>query len=231
MENGGTILILASDIPPSILRRLVLTTLGEVWGVVLDYLGRCARFNIHSYATRYIRNSPEGLSPLQKDQVRRCVVYARGVLDWALNLSPIQKDRFRYVSESAGIMISFCCLFIIASCQTFTSSIPNVFESLDKVVAAAQLTMDLAPDVDHNKHIQGSLILRRAEALRAVLKQRRTYESSGASFASPIETSIQPPDLARQEYIPGGLDLDLDVDGIAAMEPFWDFPILMARPW
>lgn len=38
-----------------------------------------------------------------------------------------------------------------------------------------------------------------------------------------------PPDLARQEYIPGGLDLD--VDGISAMEPFWEFPILVARPW
>jgi hypothetical protein len=128
-------------------------------------------------------------------------------------------------------MISFCCLFIIASCQTFTSSIPNTFENLDKVIAAAQLMMDLAPDVDHNKHIQGSLILGRAEALRAILEQRRTHESSGTSSATPIERSIQPPDLARQEFIPGGLDLNLDVDGISAMEPFWDFPILMARPW
>lgn len=229
MGNGGTIFILASDIPQPFLHKLIPTTLGEVCGVVLDYLGRCARFNIHSYTTRYIRNSPEGLTPLQKDQVRRCVVYATGVLDWPLNLSPIQKDRFRYVSESADIMISFCCLFIIASCQTFTSSIPNIFESLDKVIAAAQLIMDLAPDVDHNKHIQGSLILRRAEALRAILEQRRTHESSGTGFANPTERSIPPPDLARQEYIPGGLDLD--VDGISAMEPFWEFPILMARPW
>lgn len=205
---------------------------GDVCGVVLDYLGRCARFNINSYATRYLRSSSEGLSPLQNDQVRRCTAYASDVLDWLLNLRPIQKDRFRCVCESASTMVSFCCLFIIASCQTFSSSVPNVFESLDKVTTAAQLMMDLAPDEEHNAHIQGSLILKRTRAWKAKLEQQRSHESTVTSSTISIGSGVQPADLlGRQEFTPGEFDFDLDIDGISATDPFWDFPILRTTPW
>lgn len=58
----------------------------------------------------------------------------------------IQKERIRYVSETGGTMIAFCCIIIIAGCQTFTASIFNVNEILDTVNAVARLMMDLSPD-------------------------------------------------------------------------------------
>jgi hypothetical protein len=228
--SGGTISIVASGVQQSILHRLISIAL-DVYGAVLDYFGRCRRFNITSYATRYLKNSSAGLSPVQQDQLRRCVIYASSVLDWPLNLTPIQKDRFRYVPESASIMMSLCCLFILASCQTFTSSIPNTFESVEKVIMAAQLMIELAPDIEHSAHIQGSQILKRADVLRRRLEHLRSQESSGTDSMAPIDRTVQRASLVGNEFTPNGLDFDLDFDGISALEPFWDFPILTARPW
>jgi hypothetical protein len=96
---------------------------------------------------------------------------------------------------------------------------------------AAQLMIELAPDVEHSANVKGSLILKRAEVLRDRLEQLRSHEGNQKNVATPIEGSVQAADVTRQEFTPGGLDFDLDDDGVSAMEPFWDFRILRARPW
>lgn len=98
--------------------------------------------------------------------------HANDLLEWLLTRTPIQKERIRYVSESGGTMIAFCCIFIIASCQTFTAIILNVHEILNNVNAAARLMMDLSPDEENTPYYQGSLVLRPAEALRMTLEHR-----------------------------------------------------------
>jgi hypothetical protein len=182
---------------------------------VLDYYGRCSRFTINSYATKHLSSSPAGLTPIQINQVRNCVIYASRVLDWPLDLSPFQKESLRYISESGGIMVSFCCLYILASCQTFGSSIPDLLNSLDKVTMAAQLMINVAPDVEHNLHTQGLLILKRTE----VLRKHRLAESNMLTG------------LTSQEFMGEEFDFNSNCEGMSAMDLFWDFPILPPRTW
>lgn len=85
-------------------------------GTFLDFTARFTRFCITSYAIKFLRSSSQNLTPLQKDQIRRCVACANHVLEWLLGRSPIQKDRLRYIDDTAWVMDSFCCLFIISVC-------------------------------------------------------------------------------------------------------------------
>lgn len=95
------------------------------------------------------------------EQVRACAKQAIRVLDWPLDLSPFEKETLRYIPESEKIMITFCCLFIVASYQTFWTTLVDMHANLDKVDAAAQLMMDM-----DTAHVQGPIIFRRTAALR-----------------------------------------------------------------
>jgi len=50
-------------------------------GTFLDFTSRFTRFCIMSYAIKFLRNSPQHLTALQKDQIRRCVACANHVLE------------------------------------------------------------------------------------------------------------------------------------------------------
>jgi hypothetical protein len=140
---------------------------------ILDHLGRRAHFCINSYAVRYLHNTPNGLSATQKERVRICAAHANHVLDWALKLRPVQKDKLRYVSEAGSIILKFIAFFIIASCQTFTNCIPNVNECLDDAKAVGMLMGDFAAvrGVENQVHEHSKLIIERAEAVRVTLEQ------------------------------------------------------------
>jgi hypothetical protein len=209
--------------------NILIFALEEGRGAKLDYLGRCSRFWINSYATKHLQTSSSGLNPVQKDQIRRCVLYASRVLDWPLDMSPFQKESLRFVSESSSIMVSFCCLYIVASCQTFGSSIPELFINLDKVVAAAQLMIDMSPDAEHNAHTQGLLILRRIEALR---KKSSSHNENGIpNTGELIGGSDMAPRLAGHEPMNEVYDFHLNEEGMTAMDMIWDFSMLAPRTW
>lgn len=191
-------------------------------GAFLDYAGRFTRFCITSYAIKCLRTSPQGLTPLQKDQVRRCVSCANHVLKWMLSRSPIQKDRLRYVDDTACIMVAFCCLFILSVCQTFTSSIPNISDNLDNVIEAAQLMIDLAFNREHMAHIQGKFILKRAESLRVVLENLRA-ERPRSRLGTPPQRSV---DVVPETEVFEGFDQMFNEEGFFGMEPIWDFSLL-----
>jgi hypothetical protein len=196
-------------------------------GAKLDYHGRCARFWINSYATKHLHSSPTCLTAIQKDQIRTCIVYATRVLDWPLDLSPFQKESLRYVPESGSIMVSYCCFYIIASCQTFASNIPDLISSIDKVVLAAQLMLDMAPDAEHNAHSQALLILKRVEALRRLLKNNAvlTHDASG------LTQSTMPLELSEQETMDDLYNFDLQNQEMSPTDMIWDFPMLTPRMW
>jgi hypothetical protein len=194
-------------------------SLEEGRGTVLDYYGRCTRFWINSYATKNLQSSLTGLTPVQKNQIRTCVFHAGCVLDWPLDLSPFQKESLRYIPESGGIMVSFCCLFIIESCHTFGSSILDIHAGVNKVAAAAHLILSMAPDTEHCAHTQGLVILKRTECLR---KQLRGRESSLLDSVGSVESN---PTLGAMTYESnsGDYDWSLPENGMSAMELFWDF--------
>ncbi|KAH7354802.1 hypothetical protein BKA65DRAFT_228867 [Rhexocercosporidium sp. MPI-PUGE-AT-0058] len=196
-------------------------------GTFLDFTARFTRFCITSYAIKFLRNSSHSLTPLQKDQIRRCVSCANQVLEWPLGRSPIQKDRLRYVDDTACVMDSFCCLFIISVCQTYASIIPNIFDILDNVIETAQLMADLQVGFDdsHMVHVQGSFILKRAESLRAALESSMVPDKQGQALVSPPPSndSVIPdphPNLFE------GLDSMLNEEDFYALEPIWDFSLL-----
>lgn len=177
-------------------------------GIKMDYLGRCARFWISSYATRHLQSSRTGLTNIQKNQVHTCIVNAINVLDWPLNLSPFQKETLRYVPESGGVMVSYCCLYIVATCQTFGSTIPDLFVNLDKVIDAANLILEMAPDSEHNMNTQALLILKRVEVLQKEL---------GASSMRP---GSHFPDHIDESFEWGFYE-----EGMSALELIWDVPM------
>ncbi|KAG4438073.1 hypothetical protein IFR05_006439 [Cadophora sp. M221] len=196
-------------------------------GILLDYFSRFTRFCITSYAIKFLRNSSQNLTTLQKDQIRRCVVCANHVLEWPLSRSPIQKDKLRYVDDTACVSNSFCCLFILSVCQTYASIIPNIFDILDNVIETAQLMADLQVGFDYSRmvHAQGCFILKRAESLRSALENAKVSDRQDQTVVSPSASNSSvilepPPNLFE------GLDLMMSEDGFNAMEPIWDFSLL-----
>lgn len=196
-------------------------------GGILAYLGRCARFSIHRHATRSLQPSITVLSTLQKKQIQTCVYHAGRVLDWPLDLSPIQKDSLRYISESGGIMVSFCCLFIVASCQAFRSRIPDLSESLEKVKATARLMLEMAPNSDHSIYRQGLLIARRIDALRHDTGDDGGQRSTVLPFVeSLIRNSADNLEYATDVAMNQIYDFGMSSEGAAAMDALWDFSML-----
>ncbi|KAH9212446.1 hypothetical protein DL95DRAFT_391597 [Leptodontidium sp. 2 PMI_412] len=196
-------------------------------GTFLDFMARFTRFCITSYAIKFLRNSSQNLTPLQKDQIRRCVACANHVLKWPLSRSPIQKDKLRYVDDAACVSCSFCCLFILSVCQTYASIIPNIFDILENVIETAQLMADLQVGFDdsHMVHAQGFFILKRAESLRAALESSKVSERQDSAVISPPASNGSvvpepPPNLFE------GLDLMLSENGFNTMEAIWDFSLL-----
>jgi len=209
----------------NLLIGLVLIAFKDDRGAFLEYHGRYTQFCITSYAVKCFRSSPQGLTPLQTAQIARCVKCANHVIDWPLNSGPIQKDRLRYVDDSACIMISFCALFILSTCQTFTSCIPDISECLNNVTEAAQLMVDLAINSEQKPYIQGAAILKRAEALRAALENARHNEN---------RSNLDVPTDSREPFTPDssnlvfeGLDSWFTDDNFFGMEPIWHFPRLL----
>jgi hypothetical protein len=202
-----------------------LTSFADDRGAFLEYHARYTRFCITSYAVKCVRSSPQGLTSLQTNQIARCVECANHVLDWPLSRGPIQKDRLRYVDDAACIMISFCALFILSTCQAFTSCIPNIAECIDNVTEAAQIMVDLAINSEQKPYIQGASILKRAEALKVALENARNNES---------RANLDTPANSREPYTPDssalvfeGLDSWFSDDQFFGMEPIWHFPKLL----
>ncbi|KAL2070631.1 hypothetical protein VTL71DRAFT_13657, partial [Oculimacula yallundae] len=196
-------------------------------GSFLDFNARFTRFCITSYTIKFLRNSSHSLTPSQKDQIRRCVACANHVLKWPLSRSPIQKDRLRFVDDTACVMNSFCCLFIISVCQAYAPLIPDIFDVLDNVIETAQLMVELQVGFDDSNmmHVQGSAIAKRAESMRAALDGSRVVESvDQAVVASPLAPDES--GLPENQALFEGLDLMLGEDGFFGMEPIWDFPLL-----
>jgi hypothetical protein len=85
-------------------------------GTLLEYHARYTRFCITSYAVKHVRNLPQGLTSLQRQQIQRCVACASHVLEWPISRGPIQKDKLRYVDDSAVISM-FSLLSCLTHCQ------------------------------------------------------------------------------------------------------------------
>ncbi|PVH80551.1 hypothetical protein DL98DRAFT_191516 [Cadophora sp. DSE1049] len=204
-------------------------------GSILDYHSRTVRFYFSSYAVRRLRKSSQGLSDLQRDQVQRCVTNANHVLEWLLTRSPIQKERIRYVSESSCTMISFCCFFIIASCQTFTSSLQGIDETLGNVIDTAALLMNLSPK-EHNAHRQGMVVLQRAEKLRAALERSASQETGVAGsgvprVAGPDHPHLPTPGPSEEGFHADWTELGMGQDEPFSVDGFWDFSMFLPNAW
>ncbi|KAH8660280.1 hypothetical protein BX600DRAFT_499485 [Xylariales sp. PMI_506] len=190
--------------------------IGDGRGATLDYLGRFTRFAIATYGVRHLRQSPENLSCLQKDQIRRCSARAVLVLDWPLNLGLVRREGLRYVSDYSWIMILFCCHFILSVCHTFGSIIPNGLESLGKVAQVAQLIMHLAVNSEQKPYIEASNILKRVRSLQTVSDPEpnkvleRELTNNGNSQIRPALSYGQ----VREDYVDHDLSVSAD---------FWDF--------
>lgn len=199
----------------------------EPHGAFLDYHGRFTRFCIASYAIKCLRISSQGVTPLQRSQIQRCVNCANHVLDFPLGRGPIQKDNLRYVDDAACIMISFCCIFILSACQSFSSIIPNISECLDNVTDAGHLMVELSINPDHKPHIQGTFILKRVETLRTALESSSLHAYPGTDLDEPTETRFPSPTSETARLMSEGFDQLFHEDGLFGIEPIWDFSMML----
>lgn len=100
---------------------------------------------------------------------------------------------------------------------------PDIYTILDKVDATAQLLLYMAPDTLHNAYTQGLLISRRSKALRKQLQDSES-ETVGNKESNTLA------DLGGSDT--GDVfDFNFHAEGIAALEMFWDFPMLTPRMW
>jgi hypothetical protein len=160
-------------------------------GAILDYIGKFMRFAHATFAVRQLKGYPESPSSLQKEQVKRCSVRVMEVLDWPLKLGPVKTDQLRYVSDNSWIMILFCCHFVVATCGTFTSIIPDVTADLEKVTRVAQLIMHSAVDQEQMSYIEAHRILKQVWTFQDNLA--REIHKRDAGLTSNMNGNINAP--------------------------------------
>lgn len=192
----------------------------------LDYHGRFIRFCLASYAVKCLKISSEGPTPVQQSQLQRCVSCANHVLEFPITRGPIDKDSLRYVDDASCIMVSFCCIFILSACQAFPSVIPNISQSLDNITEAAHLMIELSINKDHKPYLQGTLVLKRVEALKAALEASRLHEQQEAPVKETSETRLSPGFDSSRLMLEGFDDQLFHDDGLF-LEPIWDFSMLL----
>ncbi len=130
-------------------------------------------------------------------------------------------------------MLAFCCIFIIASCQTFTANILNIHEILDNVDAVARLMIDLSPDDENAAYYQGLLVLRRVEALRKTLEQRKRQDSNiitgeGAlRDVNTVQVGLSTPNSSSNTFSSETNPLGMEIEEIYPVDGFWDFSMFL----
>jgi hypothetical protein len=199
-----------------------MTVKGDVDARILDYHARFTRFYMTSYAIRSLKKNPQGLSPLEKSQIKRCVANGNRVLEWPLNLSPIQKDKLRSIADAPYTTVSFVCLFIISACQCFPFLVQDNAGALENVTEIARLMKEIAIDAEDKPYAHGSLLLMRVEALWSSLET----EKNRTSLETPMETHTR---SFFPEMNPNGVQQEINELGLPEMEMFrdllHDFPV------
>jgi hypothetical protein len=163
-----------------------------------------------------LKKTPEGLTALQKSQIKRCVANANQVLAWPLKLNPIQKDKLRSIADAPYTTVSFVCLFLISACQSFPFLIQEIPEALDNVTEIARLMKEIAIDVEHKPYAHGSLLLKRVEALWSSLENEKNRISQKTPMETPTRSFLS--DINQT-----GVQQEINELGLPEMEMFWDF--------
>jgi hypothetical protein len=123
---------------------------------------RFTKFCIATYAIRNIYANSEaecGYSDAEYSAIIRTVAAASHVLDWALSLSPVSKDRLRYLGDFGFATLSFCAFFVLQAVQAFRSANLDVDELLDTVEDISLLMTELAMDQKHTPAVYGKSLL------------------------------------------------------------------------
>lgn len=90
--------------------------------------------------------------------------------------------------------------------------------------------LDIAPDKEHNTYAHGLLILKKASALQkrpGVLEADRDVSNAPMGVTESNLTS----GLTGEESLGQFQQFNLQDDGMAPMDSFWDFSILTPRIW
>ncbi|KAL2828548.1 hypothetical protein BJY01DRAFT_255347 [Aspergillus pseudoustus] len=203
---------------------------GDRNATTLDYLGRYTRFCISSYAIGSLRGLAGNLSATQQLQVHRCAAYASRVLDWSLELRPAQRHRLRFTPDSAVAMMSFCCLFLMATVRTFPSAVESLSLCLERVRLFAELLLDIAPQRDRLAHIYGSLIAERANALHSVNSCHQATDPAIRDVENAPFLSSQSLNCFNEPPLMPG-QLNVIYPGESNTELFWDFSQFIDEPY
>lgn len=202
---------------------------GDRNGTTLDYLGRYTRFCISSYAIKCLRATPDSLTATQTQQVRRCAVLANNVLDCVLDIGPVQMDQLRFITDSALALLSFCCLFLMATIRTFPSVLHSVDNCIYRVERFAQVMMDLTTRSDRVAYIYGSLILKRVTILRGIVARHDPPHGKLHAGRHPL-SDVRPKPSHHPDPPVEQAEPQLQIDDLDLNTDFWDFSLLVNEP-
>lgn len=160
-------------------------------GMALEFHYHHTRFCISTYALRSYQLPMGSPSANKRESVKRCVDLAICMLRSIQGLSPVSKDRLRYISDFGFVMMAYPCLFILQAYQTATLLLPDEERDRDfgVVSSIANLMVGLALNSNHCSAVYGSSLQNRVASLRLPLEKTLVQAVPSSSPISPVLTN------------------------------------------
>ncbi|KAL3476623.1 hypothetical protein BJX99DRAFT_270292 [Aspergillus californicus] len=132
---------------------------------------------------------------------------AQDFLQWIKDLSPISKDRLRYLCDFAFVLMAYVCLYVLRALQSGVVLPGNPKGFLQLVQDAASLMQSLGARADTRPVIYGG-------ALVVMCRQYQASQTDGASSgaANSLRESGEVLNLARQTEV--NVDLPMAADAL-----------------
>jgi hypothetical protein len=132
---------------------------------------------------------------------------ARDFLHWIGSLSPISKDRLRYLTDFAFVLMAYVCLYVLRALQGNVVLPDNEDELLKLVHDVAALMRSLGARADTRPTVYG-------HALDSMCKQYQAskFEGLPTNPALGLQTAGAVPSLTQPSQV--NMDLPMATDGI-----------------
>lgn len=139
------------------------------------------RFSISTYATRLIHQRGGTASPNSPLIVRGLLQSIEAAADCCTFfqcLSPLQRDRTRYIADAGFTMIAFPCFYIISAAEILSEANVSMDGHLNNVRIVAELLVESAADEYHSPRVFGKKILAKLASTTASMTSTRSARNS-----------------------------------------------------
>ncbi len=134
------------------------------YGIGLDFHHRFSQFCLSTYAVCHCIYTTDMHE--REALARASLDHAVEILLWLQDLSPVDQESLRYISDFAFVMLLFTCLFIIQACESPYMVPEERSRKLQTVSTTARLLVDLGIHASHFPSVYGKSLQRRVGSLQ-----------------------------------------------------------------